>query len=100
MNVAKRDNRKNNVERLQEMKENTKHNIEAAEETLQNDDLPADEKQKIREKNELRHRIKLSSVRVPSYSLYFIIIFPMKSYVFPHLQQMYENCSFFLRNIP
>lgn len=56
MNVAKPDNRKNNVERLQEMKENTKHNIEAAEETLQNDDLPEKEKEQIRAKNERRRQ--------------------------------------------
>lgn len=54
MNVAKPDNRKNNVERLQEMKENTKHNIEAAEETMRNPNLSQEEREKIADKNERR----------------------------------------------
>ncbi|MDQ0257544.1 small acid-soluble spore protein (thioredoxin-like protein) [Evansella vedderi] len=53
--MAKPDNRKNNVERLQKMVENTKENIEAAEETMHKEDLSAAEKQAIQEKNQRRH---------------------------------------------
>lgn len=52
--MAKRDNRQNNVERLQEIIANTKQNIEAAEETLHNDNLPRKQKQQIVAKNERR----------------------------------------------
>ena len=52
--MAKRDNRKNNVERLQKMKENTNKNIEAAEETLTNGDLSEQEKQAVKDKNKRR----------------------------------------------
>jgi small acid-soluble spore protein (thioredoxin-like protein) len=51
--MAKPDNRKNNVERLQEMKDNTQHNIEAAEETLQSD-LQEEQRKAIKEKNRKR----------------------------------------------
>ncbi|WP_332631414.1 small acid-soluble spore protein Tlp [Halalkalibacter flavus] len=53
MNMAKPDNRKNNVERLQQMKDNTQHNIEAAEETLQSD-LQEEQRKVIKEKNHRR----------------------------------------------
>ncbi|MCL7745589.1 small acid-soluble spore protein Tlp [Halalkalibacter alkaliphilus] len=53
MNMAKPDNRKNNVERLQQMKDNTQHNIEAAEETLQSD-LQEEQRKAIKEKNRRR----------------------------------------------
>ncbi|MFA9559594.1 small acid-soluble spore protein Tlp [Evansella sp. AB-rgal1] len=52
--MAKPDNRKNNVERLQKMVENTKENMEAAEETMHNHDLSAEDKQDIQEKNHRR----------------------------------------------
>ncbi|MDG5789922.1 small acid-soluble spore protein Tlp [Evansella sp. AB-P1] len=52
--MAKPDNRKDNVERLQKMVENTKENIEAAEETMDNEHLTAPEKNAIEDKNERR----------------------------------------------
>lgn len=52
--MAKPDNRKNNVERLEKMVENTKENIEAAEETMNNLHLSAEEKASIERKNERR----------------------------------------------
>ncbi|MBU9712369.1 small acid-soluble spore protein Tlp [Evansella tamaricis] len=52
--MAKPDNRKNNVERLQKMVENTKENMEAAEETMHNEDMTAAEKDAIAEKNHRR----------------------------------------------
>lgn len=52
--MAKPDNRKNNVERLQQMKENTEQNIEAAEETMANTNLKDSERQAIKAKNERR----------------------------------------------
>ncbi|WP_209122243.1 small acid-soluble spore protein Tlp [Alkalihalobacillus sp. BA299] len=52
--MAKPDNRKNNVERLQQMKENTKQNIEAAEETLAQSDMKGAERQAVEQKNERR----------------------------------------------
>lgn len=54
MNKPKPDNRLNNVERLQEMKENTKQNIEAAVETMTESDMSSEQKKEIKEKNERR----------------------------------------------
>ncbi|WP_416151808.1 small acid-soluble spore protein Tlp [Salipaludibacillus sp. HK11] len=52
--MANKDDRSNNVERLQSMVRNTENNIEAAEETLNNGDLSKDEKHAIRQKNDRR----------------------------------------------
>ncbi|MBU9721384.1 MULTISPECIES: small acid-soluble spore protein Tlp [Bacillaceae] len=52
--MAKPDNRKNNVERLEKMVENTKGNMEAAEETMHNEHLSAADKQAIEDKNHRR----------------------------------------------
>ncbi|OLO40376.1 small acid-soluble spore protein Tlp [Alkalihalophilus pseudofirmus] len=52
--MAKPDNRKNNVERLQQMRENTIENIEAAEETLAQSDMDGAERQAVEQKNERR----------------------------------------------
>jgi small acid-soluble spore protein (thioredoxin-like protein) len=49
--MAKPDNRADNVEKLQQMKENTQHNIEAAEESMANTDMKDEQKQQIKEKN-------------------------------------------------
>ncbi|OLS37612.1 small acid-soluble spore protein Tlp [Alkalihalophilus pseudofirmus] len=49
--MAKPDNRADNVEKLQQMKENTQHNIEAAEESMVNTDMTAEQKQQIKQKN-------------------------------------------------
>ena len=54
--MAKYDNRKNNVERLQQMKENTLQKIEAAEEALQSTEMTSAEKQAVQEKNQ--HRLE------------------------------------------
>lgn len=54
MPKPKPDNRKNNVERLQQMVENTKENIEAAKETMANDALSEEEKAAIKRKNKRR----------------------------------------------
>lgn len=52
--MAKPDNRKNNVERLQQMRENTIENIEAAEETLAQSDMDGPERQAVEQKNDRR----------------------------------------------
>ncbi|ADU30416.1 small acid-soluble spore protein Tlp [Evansella cellulosilytica] len=52
--MAKPDNRKNNVERLQKMVENTKENMEAARETMDNEHLSASDKAAIESKNHRR----------------------------------------------
>ncbi|MGJ9381598.1 small acid-soluble spore protein Tlp [Salipaludibacillus neizhouensis] len=52
--MPKKDNRENNVERLEQMVENTEENYRAAEVTANNDDMPNEEKQAIREKNHRR----------------------------------------------
>jgi small acid-soluble spore protein (thioredoxin-like protein) len=52
--MAKPDNRNDNVEKLQQMKENTEHNIEAAEESLAHTDMKEEQKQSIKEKNQRR----------------------------------------------
>ncbi|WP_088105277.1 small acid-soluble spore protein Tlp [Halalkalibacter urbisdiaboli] len=54
--MAKPDNRNDNVEKLQTMKEQTAHNIEAAEETMANTDLTKAEKRAIQEKNNRRQQ--------------------------------------------
>lgn len=52
----KPDNRKNNVERLQQMVENTKENIEAAEETMHNLDVTSEDREAIEAKNQRREQ--------------------------------------------
>ncbi|WP_227936073.1 small acid-soluble spore protein Tlp [Alkalihalobacillus deserti] len=52
--MAKPDNRNDNVEKLQQMKENTEHNIEAAEESVAHTDMKDEQKQHIKEKNKQR----------------------------------------------
>ncbi|ARK30828.1 small acid-soluble spore protein Tlp [Halalkalibacter krulwichiae] len=52
--MAKPDNRNDNVEKLQQMKENTEHNIEAAEESLAHTEMKEEQKQSIKEKNQRR----------------------------------------------
>ncbi|GAE24434.1 small, acid-soluble spore protein [Halalkalibacter wakoensis JCM 9140] len=52
--MAKPDNRNDNVEKLQQMKENTKHNIEAAEESVAHTDMKEEQKHIIKEKNQRR----------------------------------------------
>ncbi|MDT8860578.1 small acid-soluble spore protein Tlp [Alkalihalobacillus sp. MEB130] len=52
--MAKPDNRNDNVEKLQQMKENTEHNIEAAEESVAHTDMKEEQKQIVKEKNERR----------------------------------------------
>ena len=52
--MAKPDNRADNVEKLQKMKENTKHNIEAAKESMALSDMDDDQRQAIMEKNKRR----------------------------------------------
>ncbi|WP_332694626.1 small acid-soluble spore protein Tlp [Halalkalibacter lacteus] len=52
--MAKPDNRNDNAEKLQQMKENTEHNIEAAEESLAHTDMKEEQKQSIKEKNKRR----------------------------------------------
>jgi small acid-soluble spore protein (thioredoxin-like protein) len=54
MKMAKPDNRNDNAEKLQQMKENTEHNIEAAEESLAHTDMKDEQKQAIKEKNKRR----------------------------------------------
>ncbi|WP_332634083.1 small acid-soluble spore protein Tlp [Halalkalibacter flavus] len=52
--MAKPDNRNDNAEKLQQMKENTEHNIEAAEESVAHTDMTEAQKKSVREKNERR----------------------------------------------
>lgn len=52
--MAKKDDRSNNVERLQTMVENTEENIQEAKSTLDNEDLSAAEKEAIKQKNDRR----------------------------------------------
>ena len=52
--MAKPDNRNDNVEKLQQMKENTEHNIAAAEASMAHTDMTEEQKQSIKEKNERR----------------------------------------------
>ncbi|MFC0560434.1 small acid-soluble spore protein Tlp [Halalkalibacter alkalisediminis] len=52
--MAKPDNRNDNVEKLQQMKENTEHNIEAAEESLAHTNMKDEQKQQIKQKNKQR----------------------------------------------
>lgn len=54
MEMAKPDNRNDNVEKLQQMKENTEHNIEAAEESLAHTKMKDEQKQQIKQKNKQR----------------------------------------------
>lgn len=48
------DDRSDNVENLQSAVQDTIENMDAANDTLQNEDLTAEQKQQIREKNERR----------------------------------------------
>lgn len=50
------DNRADNVEKLKKMKENTIENIEAAEESMIESDMPEEQKENIRKKNERRRQ--------------------------------------------
>jgi small acid-soluble spore protein (thioredoxin-like protein) len=59
--MAKPDNRKDNVKKLQEMVQNTIGNIEAAEETMSNTNLTEEQRQNIRAKNE-RRRASIESM--------------------------------------
>ena len=52
--MAKPDNRNDNVEKLQQMKENTEHNIAAAEASMAHTDMTEEQKQSIKAKNERR----------------------------------------------
>ncbi|WP_082393701.1 small acid-soluble spore protein Tlp [Bacillus sp. JCM 19034] len=52
--MAKPDNRNDNVEKLQQMKRNTQHNIEAAEEAIAHTNMPQEQKQEVRAKNQRR----------------------------------------------
>ncbi|MCE7791213.1 small acid-soluble spore protein Tlp [Salipaludibacillus sp. CUR1] len=52
--MAKRDDRSNNVERLQSMVEHTEENIREAEETLENDSLTREDRQAVKAKNNRR----------------------------------------------
>ena len=52
--MAKPDNRKNNVERLQQMVKNTEENMEAAKEIMENEGLTLSEKHEIEVKNHHR----------------------------------------------
>ncbi|MBP3952914.1 small acid-soluble spore protein Tlp [Bacillus suaedae] len=52
--MAKPDNRNDNVEKLQQMKENTEHNIEAAEESVAHTEMTNEQKQMVQEKNHRR----------------------------------------------
>ncbi|WP_078576565.1 small acid-soluble spore protein Tlp [Salipaludibacillus agaradhaerens] len=54
--MAKKDDRSNNVERLEAMVENTEENIEEASSTLDNRHLSEQEKNNIRHKNERREQ--------------------------------------------
>jgi small acid-soluble spore protein (thioredoxin-like protein) len=60
--MAKPDNRKDNVKKLQEMVQNTIGNMEAAEETMSNTNLTEEQRQNIRAKNE-RRRASIESMR-------------------------------------
>ncbi|SDH73905.1 small acid-soluble spore protein (thioredoxin-like protein) [Aneurinibacillus thermoaerophilus] len=60
--MAKPDNRKDNVRKLQEMIQNTIGNIEAAEETMSNTHLTEEQRQQIREKDE-RRRASIEGMR-------------------------------------
>jgi small acid-soluble spore protein (thioredoxin-like protein) len=60
--MAKPDNRKDNVKKLQEMVQNTIGNIEAAEETMSNTNLTEEQRQNIQAKNE-RRRASIESMR-------------------------------------
>lgn len=52
--MAKKDNRENNVERLEQMVENTEDNIRKADATAKNAHMPDEEKQAIYDKNDRR----------------------------------------------
>lgn len=52
--MAKRDNRYNNVERLEQMVNNTIENLEEAHKTLQNEDLNRADREAIEAKNARR----------------------------------------------
>lgn len=54
MKKPKPDDRSDNVDKLQEQVVNTIENLEASHDTLQNEDLPAEQRQKILEKNKRR----------------------------------------------
>jgi small acid-soluble spore protein (thioredoxin-like protein) len=60
--MAKPDNRKDNVKKLQEIVQNTIGNIEAAEETMSNTNLTEEQRQNIQAKNE-RRRASIESMR-------------------------------------
>ncbi|MBY6035936.1 small acid-soluble spore protein Tlp [Fictibacillus nanhaiensis] len=49
-----RDDRSNNVERLEQMVENTEHNMQEANETMNDSELTASQKEQIKEKNQHR----------------------------------------------
>lgn len=54
--MAKKDDRSNNVERLQSMVENTEENIREAQSTMENEHLSEQDKQAIQAKNEKRNQ--------------------------------------------
>lgn len=54
IDMAKRDNRLDNVEKLKTMKENTKENIELAEDSLQISDMDEQQRRKVKAKNKRR----------------------------------------------
>ncbi|MBB5174471.1 small acid-soluble spore protein Tlp [Texcoconibacillus texcoconensis] len=54
--MAKKDNRMNNVERLEDMVKNTEHNIEAANEILEHSSMKESERQQIKQKNQRRRQ--------------------------------------------
>ena len=56
MPKPKPDDRSDNVDKLQEQVVNTMENLEAAHETLQNEDLPEEQRRAILEKNRRRER--------------------------------------------
>ncbi|HKM18310.1 MAG: small acid-soluble spore protein Tlp [Firmicutes bacterium] len=56
MPKPKPDDRSDNVDKLQEQVVNTIENLEAAHETLQNEDLPEEQRRAILEKNRRRER--------------------------------------------
>jgi len=56
MPKPKPDDRSDNVDKLQEQVVNTIENLEAAHDTLQNEDLPEEQRQAILEKNRRREQ--------------------------------------------
>ncbi|WNB90265.1 small acid-soluble spore protein Tlp [Bacillus sp. NEB1478] len=54
MQKPNKDDRSNNVERLEQMVQNTQQNMQEANETMDNNSLTASQKEQIKEKNQHR----------------------------------------------